>query len=72
MIVGVYETYTVGQRYRRMVTDGQQRPHRGVWFLVLREATEAEWIAWCRAQGNEPDWPDRGRAGARYYEISTD
>lgn len=69
MVVGTFETWQVGD-----VTSctGYRQEQGSVPCVVLREATEAEWLAEVTANSADSIPSPEQRKGAHFYEVSTD
>jgi hypothetical protein len=58
----------IGERYKGIDTDGAEDPDQP--FVVLREATEEEWLA--EQEPGAPLPPNRDLTRALFYEVSLD
>ena len=70
MIVGTWNQYDIGQRYVDTVTTHDKVRHPDTPFVVLRVATEAEWLEYLASVGVKPT--NRNRQDAYFYEVSVD
>ena len=74
VIVGGLFTREIGKRYTG-ISDRQGQMHKDQPFLVLREATYEEWVAFAEEEGLviQPGIDALAKSGrAKFYGISTD
>lgn len=69
LVIGTYKQWAVGEHVVAQVTDPQGVAH-ALAFVVLAEATEADYRRCCRELGSDNDTPFL--APARFYQIATD
>ena len=56
----------------RFILPLELRPPERQPYVVLREATREEFIAWCRYQGHDEDDPRMQEYRPFYYEVLVD
>jgi len=75
MIIWGDERLPVGAIYRGVLTDTRSRPHFGMTWQVLREATGAEYLAYVEREIGHVTESNRRlavKAGVYFYEVSVD
>jgi hypothetical protein len=68
MIGATDEVYQPGRYFGRMRRSAHE-PWVDMPFIVVRQATYAEYLEWHKTEGIEPN---EDRAGIQYYEILVD